>query len=110
MSVSSTVFGYHVQYLYTLYRMIESADSKEVFVPEGREDLDIYLNDQIIETIQVKCYSGTIVYSDLFSKGKSTSLFSRGKDSLVYHHYSVPTILQVVTRICFRKKLFYYRF
>lgn len=29
---------------------------------------------------------------------------------LVYHHYSVPTILQVVTRICFRKKLFYYRF
>lgn len=82
MSVSSTVFGYHVQYLYTLYRMIESADSKEVFVPEGREDLDIYLNDQIIETIQVKCYSGTIVYSDLFSKGKSTSLFSRGKNSL----------------------------
>lgn len=82
MSVSSTVFGYHVQYLYTLYRMIESADSKEVFVPEGSEDLDIYLNDQIIETIQVKCYSGTIVYSDLFSKGKSTSLFSRGKDSL----------------------------
>ena len=40
-------------------------------MPEGREDLDIYLNDQIIETIQVKCYSGTIVYSDLFSKGKS---------------------------------------
>ena len=30
----------------------------------------------------MKCYSGTIVYSDLFSKGKSTSLFSRGKDSL----------------------------
>ena len=30
--------------------------------------------------------------------------------SCVYHHYSVPTILQVVTRICFRKKLFYYRF
>lgn len=30
--------------------------------------------------------------------------------SYVYHHYSVPTILQVVTRICFRKKLFYYRF
>ena len=30
--------------------------------------------------------------------------------SIVYHHYSVPTILQVVTRICFWKKLFYYRF
>lgn len=82
MSVASTVYGYQVQYLYTLYRMLGAADSKEVFVPEGREDLDIYLNDQIIETIQVKCYSGTIVYSDLFSKGKSTSLFSRGKDSL----------------------------
>lgn len=24
----------------------------------------------------------------------------------VYHHYSVPTILQVVTRICFRKSYF----
>lgn len=35
---------------------------------------------------------------------------SRGEGILVYHHYSVPTILQVVTRICFRKKLFYYRF
>ena len=32
------------------------------------------------------------------------------KSCFVYHHYSVPTILQVVTRICFRKKLFYYRF
>lgn len=82
MSVASTLYGYHVQYLYTLYRMLESADSKEVFVPEGREDLDIYYCDQIIETVQVKCYSGTIGYSDLFSKAKSTSLFSRGKDSL----------------------------
>ena len=62
--------------------MLESADSKEVFMPEGREDLDIYLCDQIIETVQVKCYSGTIGYADLFSKAKSTSLFSRGKDSL----------------------------
>ena len=82
MSVASTLYGYHVQYLYTLYRMLESSDSKEVFVPEGREDLDIYYCDQIIETVQVKCYSGTIGYSDLFSKAKSTSLFSRGKDSL----------------------------
>ena len=82
MSVASTLYGYHVQYLYTLYRMLESADSKEVFMPEGREDLDIYLCDQIIETVQVKCYSGTIGYADLFSKAKSTSLFSRGKDSL----------------------------
>lgn len=82
MSVASTLYGYHVQYLYTLYRMLESADSKEVFMPEGREDLDIYLCDQIIETVQVKCYSGAIGYADLFSKAKSTSLFSRGKDSL----------------------------
>lgn len=34
----------------------------------------------------------------------------RNQQRSVYHHYSVPTILQVVTRICFRKKLFYYRF
>lgn len=82
MSVASTLYGYHVQYLYTLYRMLESADSKEVFMPEGREDLDIYLCGKIIETVQVKCYSGAIGYADLFSKAKSTSLFSRGKDSL----------------------------
>lgn len=82
MSVASTLYGYHVQYLYTLYRMLESADSKEVFLPEGREDLDIYLCGKIIETVQVKCYSGAIGYADLFSKAKSTSLFSRGKDSL----------------------------
>lgn len=82
MSVASTLYGYHVQYLYTLYRMLESADSKEVFMPEGREDLDIYLCGKIIETVQVKCYSGTIGYANLFSKAKSTSLFSRGKDSL----------------------------
>ena len=62
--------------------MLESADSKEVFMPEGREDLDIYLYDKIIETVQVKCYFGAIGYADLFSKAKSTSLFSRGKDSL----------------------------
>ena len=43
MSVASTLYGYHVQYLYTLYRMLESADSKEVFVPEGREDLKFRL-------------------------------------------------------------------
>ena len=35
---------------------------------------------------------------------------NRRNGKMVYHHYSVPTILQVVTRICFRKKLFYYRF
>ena len=37
-------------------------------------------------------------------------MLSFAAESIVYHHYSVPTILQVVTRICFRKKLFYYRF
>ena len=82
MSVASTLHGYQVQYLYTLYRMLRSPESKEVFLPEGREDLDIYLDGQIVETVQVKCYSGTILYSDLFSKAKSTSLFSRGKASL----------------------------
>ena len=35
----------------------------------------------------------------------------QGKSPLeVYHHYSVPTILQAVMRIVFWKKLFYYRF
>ena len=54
-------------------------------------------------------------YVALRTKTKSERQDARGirqvlRLSSVYHHYSVPTILQVVTRICFRKKLFYYRF
>ena len=51
--------------------------------------------------------SDTNIFIDLWNIG----LLERFCElPLVYHHYSVPTILQVVTRICFRKKLFYYRF
>ena len=53
--------------------------------------------------IEIDLYGG-------FSIFRLVATFVMMTDTPVYHHYSVPTILQVVTRICFRKKLFYYRF
>ena len=55
------------------------------------------------------CYMRVLIFLPLRLSCKESSTFSPSPSS-VYHHYSVPTILQVVTRICFRKKLFYYRF
>lgn len=82
MSVNSTLHGYRVQFLYTLYRMILSDNTQEIFVPEGREDLDVYEGNVLKECIQVKCHTGTISYGDLYSSGKRTSLYSRAMASL----------------------------
>ena len=71
--------GYRRQFLYTLYRLLKERNSEYIFEPEGFfEDLDI--KDQsgsILETIQVKNTSGTLVFSDLFSK--SDSFYKRAK-------------------------------
>lgn len=82
MSIRSTLHGYRVQFLYTLYRMILSENHQEVFVPEGKEDLDIYVNGVLKECIQVKCHAGILTYRDLYSAGRKTSLYSRAIDSL----------------------------
>ena len=82
MSIHSTLHGYRIQFLYTLYRMVSSENPQEEFVPEGREDLDIYADGMLVECIQVKCRKDKITYSDLYSSGKNTSLYSRAIQSL----------------------------
>ena len=50
MAVSDTLRGYRTQFLYTLYRIISTNNSgKEVFRPEGIEDLDILVDDKVVE-------------------------------------------------------------
>ena len=62
--------------------MIHSNNPQEVFVPEGKEDLDIYMDGVLKECIQVKCHAGTLTYRDLYSIGRKTSLYSRAISSL----------------------------
>ena len=81
MSIRSTLHGYRVQFLYTLYRMMRSDNPQEVYVPEGKEDLDVYVDGVLKECIQVKCHAGTLTYKDLYSTGRKTSLYSRAISS-----------------------------
>lgn len=82
MNIQSTLHGYRVQFLYTLHRMLFPDNLQEVFVPEGKEDLDIYVEGVLKECIQVKCHAGTLTYRDLYSTGRKTSLYSRAISSL----------------------------
>lgn len=82
MNIQSTLHGYRVQFLYTLHRMMLSENLQEVFVPEGKEDLDVYVDGVLKECIQVKCHAGTLTYRDLYSTGRKTSLYGRAVGSL----------------------------
>lgn len=84
MAVSDTLRGYRTQFLYTLYRIISPNNSgKEVFRPEGIEDLDILVDDNVVESIQVKNHkSGLLGYAHLSSNAHTTSFFSRGIKTL----------------------------
>lgn len=82
MGIQATLHGYRVQFLYTLYRMMRSDNPQEVYVPEGKEDLDVYVDGVLKECIQVKCHAGTLTYRDLYSTGRKTSLYSRAISSL----------------------------
>lgn len=82
MNIQSVLHGYRVQFLYTLYRMILSDNIQEIFVPEGREDLDVYVGKVLKECIQVKCHTETISFGDMYSSKKKTSLYSRALASL----------------------------
>ncbi len=59
-----------------------SENLQEVFVPEGKEDLDVYVDDVLEECIQVKCHSGVLTFGDLYSARRKTSLYSRAIESL----------------------------
>lgn len=55
---------------------------QELFVPEGKEDLDVYVNGTLAECIQVKCHKDTLTYVSLYSSKKDTSLYKRALDSI----------------------------
>lgn len=87
MAVSDTLRGYRTQFLYTLYRILKTANpDNEVFRPEGIEDLDILVDGKVVESIQVKNHrSGKLGYGDLKSSSGTTSFFMRG--SKTYRDY-----------------------
>lgn len=110
MAVSDTLRGYRTQFLYTLYRIISTNNSgKEVFRPEGIEDLDILVDDNVVESIQVKNHkSGLLGYTHLSSSAHTTSFFSRGIKTLrrfpqakliVFSYYDVDDDLSQKTRL-----------
>ena len=59
--------GYRLQNLYTLARILEShEDTSLVFQPEGAEDFAVWnKNNRLLETVQVKAYSGKLTLSSL---------------------------------------------
>lgn len=99
MNIQSTLHGYRVQFLYTLYRMMRSGNLQEVFVPEGKEDLDIYVEGVLKECAQVKCHAGTLTYRDLYSTGRKTSLYSRAIESLGENPNVKVTIISINGKI-----------
>ncbi|UGS23133.1 dsDNA nuclease domain-containing protein [Flavobacterium channae] len=79
MGAVAALKGYRTQFLYSLCKILTDYDKGYNFHIEGKfEDLDIFDNDgNYIETIQIKNQSGTLSFSDLFSK--QSSFFKRGE-------------------------------
>ena len=67
-------------------------------------------DDRVFYEVCLSKEDSFLVTGNLKHFPKEPQVITAAEMMKVYHHYSVPTILQVVTRICFRKKLFYYRF
>ena len=58
-----------------------SENLQEVFVPEGKEDLDVYVDGVLEECVQVKCHSAILTYRDLYSAGRKMSFYGRAFES-----------------------------
>lgn len=78
MAVSDTLRGYRTQFLYALYRVIVDKRYDYIYVPEGKEDLDIFCEDNMVEAVQVKNLNHAVTFNDLKSKASLTSFFGRG--------------------------------
>lgn len=70
----AAISGFRLQALYTLALILEEAESARVFQPEGKEDLAIYENENLIRAIQVKAYSSPLKLSDLDPQKASSFL------------------------------------
>lgn len=75
--------GYRLQTLYILYRILSSKDPEITFQPEGNEDLAIYKNGQLIESIQIKAYSSSLTLSDFIEPNKKDTFIHRSIQLLI---------------------------
>jgi hypothetical protein len=83
--------GYRLQALYILHLVLSSTDPKKVFHPEGKEDVDTYLNGELSQSIQVKSHTGNLTYSD-FNPASVDSFFHRSLESLANTNASVEVV------------------
>lgn len=79
-SAKATFRGFRGQTLYILSRVIKDT-GKCSFRPEGREDLDIYSENELRELIQVKFHGNNLTLSDLKPE-KESSFLRRSVNSL----------------------------
>jgi len=68
--------GFRLQALYILARILDPVSNELVFQPEGQEDLAIYNDDSLIESIQVKAHKAPLTISS-FQPNKPHSFFHR---------------------------------
>ncbi|WP_161891162.1 hypothetical protein [Pontibacter russatus] len=78
----SALKGYRLQFLYSLFRILNHNSNEAKFAPEGKfEDLDIYdLENNLIEIIQIKALSEKLTLSNVLSS-KGTSFLKRALEA-----------------------------
>lgn len=77
MAISDTLRGFRRQFLYSAGRLLKPKENERIFIPEGKEDLDILdAEGNTIELIQVKDLKDPIQLSTLWSTER-TSFFRR---------------------------------
>ena len=72
----AALHGFRLQALYILGRILDPISQELVFQPEGQEDLAIYRDGKIIESVQVKAHKEPLSISS-FQPQKSFSFFHR---------------------------------
>ncbi len=83
--------GYRLQALYILYEVLFANDIDVSFLPEGKEDLDIYVDSVIIRSIQIKSHKANLSYSD-FNPKSNDSFFRRSLTTLATSKANIEVV------------------
>lgn len=81
LGAKAALSGFRRQALYALSLLIEEADSDTVVQPEGKEDIALFKDGELVRVIQVKAYSSPLQLSDLKPQ-KSSSFLHRTRRHL----------------------------
>ncbi len=73
--------GFRCQALYILNTVLTSEDTSFSFQPEGKEDLDVYQDEKLIYSIQVKSHTTNLKYSE-FNPSSPNSFFRRSIETI----------------------------